>query len=333
MIVQGAESSKRIDVVAAWISNPRGEVLLAQRPPGKAHAGCYEFPGGKINANETEAQALAREIHEELNLIVETNEPLARVEHNYPDVGLIDLRLHRVHRFAGTARGLEGQALRWIWPALAHRLPLSALDRKITQLLCLSRHYLITPEPPSPTAGIKARKAWLLCLEKSVASGQRLVLLRSKQYPVRELRSIATLARDCVHHQGGEILLQDDVQSALDWRFGGISLTANALRKITKAKAKRPVPETMHLAASCHSAEELAMAEQLGCDFATLAPVQATPTHPGQTGMGWSQFQTLCATSKLPIYALGGMSTEHLAIANQQGAFGVAGISAFWVAE
>jgi 8-oxo-dGTP diphosphatase len=323
-------AQRRIDVVAAWISNPRGEILLAQRPPGKAHAGCYEFPGGKIQAGESEAQALAREVFEELNLHVETSEALERFEHVYPDIGLIDLRLHRVHGFRGEARGVEGQALRWIWPALAHRLPLPALDRQITRALCLSRQYLITPEPPAPDASIKARKSWLLSLEKSVAAGARLVLLRSKLYPVRDLRSIATLARDCVHHQGGEILLQDDVQAALDWRFGGVSLTAKALRKLAKSKSMRPVPETQHLAASCHSAEELGMAAELGCDFVTLAPVQETQTHPGQPGMGWSSFKQLCETRKLPIYALGGLEPGQLDAAQSHGAFGVAGISSFW---
>ena len=58
------------EVVAAVITHPNGRVLLAQRPPGKAYAGYWEFPGGKVEQDELLEVALARELHEELGIIV-----------------------------------------------------------------------------------------------------------------------------------------------------------------------------------------------------------------------------------------------------------------------
>ncbi|NJR44074.1 thiamine-phosphate pyrophosphorylase [bacterium] len=93
----------------------------------------------------------------------------------------------------------------------------------------------------------------------------------------------------------------------------------------------RPLPAPYWLAAACHNAAELQRAMAIGCDFVTLAPVCATQTHPGIAGMGWTAFQQLTQiAAPLPIYALGGLAPSDLALAQAHGAFGVAGISAFW---
>ena len=58
------------EVVAAVLTQPDGRVLLAQRPPGKVYAGYWEFPGGKVEPGESLEAALARELHEELGIVV-----------------------------------------------------------------------------------------------------------------------------------------------------------------------------------------------------------------------------------------------------------------------
>lgn len=89
-----------IDVVAAFICNPQGEVLCMQRGAGKyAYTDYkYEFPGGKIEPNETPQQALERELIEEMDLKVQVGEQVAGIEHHYPD---FDIRL-RVFRCTPT---------------------------------------------------------------------------------------------------------------------------------------------------------------------------------------------------------------------------------------
>ena len=62
------KTRRRIAVVAAVLQRPDGRFLLAQRPPGKAYAGYWEFPGGKVEPDETPALALKRELQEELGI-------------------------------------------------------------------------------------------------------------------------------------------------------------------------------------------------------------------------------------------------------------------------
>jgi 8-oxo-dGTP diphosphatase len=320
---------KQISVVAALIENPRGELLLSQRLIGKAHAGLWEFPGGKIEARETPEQALERELREELGLHMQACNLFASYQHNYVEENVaLTMLLYRI-QWQGKAPGqvgLEGQALRWVAPARMHRLSMPAADLPAARVLGLPKQYLITPEPPAPTDSAQARRAWLAALERSVIAGNKLVLLRAKHTPLKQLRTLAALARDVVAHHGGEILLQDDFELCEQWRFGGVSLTAEALMRCRS----RILAKTSWLAASCHNATELAQAQSLGCDFVTLAPVNTTATHPQASAMGWPQFCALAKTASMPLFALGGISAADLSAAHDAGAWGVAGIRGFW---
>ena len=102
-----------IRVVAAALIDPRGRVLIAERPHGKHMAGRWEFPGGKLAAGETEAQALARELREELGVRMLAGRPMMRLTHPYAD-RRVDLSLWVIGRYEGEPRGLEGQALKWV---------------------------------------------------------------------------------------------------------------------------------------------------------------------------------------------------------------------------
>lgn len=73
-----------------------------------------------------------------------------------------------------------------------------------------------------------------------------------------------------------------------------------------QALSSRPVPAERWLGVSCHDAGQLRHAAAMGADYATLGPVLPTPSHPGQPGMGWSQFALLAADAALPVYGLGG---------------------------
>jgi 8-oxo-dGTP diphosphatase len=88
-------------------------VLIAQRPPGKWQAGRWEFPGGKIEAEETSADAVVRELHEELGVAVRAARPLGLFSHDYAD-GRIEIELWLVMAYDGEPQSLDGQALRWV---------------------------------------------------------------------------------------------------------------------------------------------------------------------------------------------------------------------------
>lgn len=103
----------RIHVAAGVILNDGDEVLLALRPKHKHQGGLWEFPGGKVEAGEAVEAALARELLEELNLIVEQSEQLLVTEHDYGDKH-VTLDVWVVRSFSGEPHGREGQELRWV---------------------------------------------------------------------------------------------------------------------------------------------------------------------------------------------------------------------------
>ena len=105
----------RFRVVAAALFDREGRVLLADRPPGKHLAGCWEFPGGKRAPGEGARTALDRELAEELGIEVLSARPWASVSHDYPDRG-IDLTLWLVEAWRGEPRPLDGQRLAWVSP-------------------------------------------------------------------------------------------------------------------------------------------------------------------------------------------------------------------------
>ena len=102
-------------VVAAALFDRDGRVLIAQRPRGKPLAGRWEFPGGKVDAGESERQALARELREELGIEVLAARPFMRLTHAYAERD-VELSLWIVERFSGAPRSLDAQALKWVAP-------------------------------------------------------------------------------------------------------------------------------------------------------------------------------------------------------------------------
>ena len=110
-----------IHVVAAALYDAAGRVLIAERPPGKHLAGRWEFPGGKIDAGETERQALTRELAEELGVAMRSRAPaLLHVSHDYDD-RRVEISLWVVEDFSGEPTGLDGQVLKWVLPDKLHR--------------------------------------------------------------------------------------------------------------------------------------------------------------------------------------------------------------------
>lgn len=130
-------------VVAAAVTAADGRVLIAQRPPGKHLAGGWEFPGGKLEAGESRTDGLARELREELGIVIREPRPLMRIRHAYPygDV-LIDLWV--VTRYGGEPRGLDGQALRWLTQDELQTAELLPADRPLVRALRLPERLVAT---------------------------------------------------------------------------------------------------------------------------------------------------------------------------------------------
>jgi 8-oxo-dGTP diphosphatase len=127
-------------VVAAALVDPDGRVLIARRPPGKAMAGLWEFPGGKLEDGETPEGALIRELNEELAIRVKEPclAPFTFASHSYPDFHLL-MPLYVCRRWDGTVSAREHKALKWIRPrdliADPAAFPMPAADLPLLPML------------------------------------------------------------------------------------------------------------------------------------------------------------------------------------------------------
>jgi len=304
-----------VHVACGVLVNAQGEVLLAQRPDGKIAAGYWEFPGGKIEVGESPRVALARELEEELGVVITHAEPLLRFTHHYSNRS-IALDCWRVRAWQGLPQGREGQALRWL-PAAQLQLaqPLLPTVAPIARALQLPSVYRITPDGLSAAAlaaGIAQLppRSWLR--------------LRQPSWTAADYQEHAPALIALAQAAGHRMILDGSPERAERLGADGWHARADQLAGLTAR------PELPFCFASCHTPAELAQAAALGFDAAVLGPVQATATHADALPLGWQQFAQLAAQADLPVYAIGGVSSADLIDATAHGAIGVAGIRAFW---
>jgi 8-oxo-dGTP diphosphatase len=312
-------SLRFIHVAAAAITDVRGRILLARRTDGRDLAGLWEFPGGKCEPGESPEHALVRELQEELGITVQVGPPLINVPQQYPDKRLrLDVR--QVKAWQGIPRGIEGQALAWVAPEKLTRYPMPPADRPVVAALLQPDRYLVTPEPGDDDA------AWLASLSAALVAGIRRVQLRARSIDSQtRWRSLAEAAAGLCRKAGAEALVNGDIELARQLGIG-VQLRSSQLGSLSS----RPLPGNLTVAASCHNTEALQLAQALDCDFAVLGSVLPTTTHPEASPLGWEGFARLRESVSLPIYAIGGLSPEHLAEARQHGAQGIAAIRTLW---
>ncbi|WP_415838837.1 8-oxo-dGTP diphosphatase MutT, partial [Roseomonas mucosa] len=131
-----AGGSRLLLVSACALIDADGRVLLARRPEGKALAGLWEFPGGKVDPGETPEAALIRELREELGIdVAETClAPFAFASHAYDGFHLL-MPLYLCRRWEGTPESREGQALAWVRPQKLADYPMPPADKPLVALL------------------------------------------------------------------------------------------------------------------------------------------------------------------------------------------------------
>jgi 8-oxo-dGTP diphosphatase len=359
LIPKGA--GKALEVAAGILTDARGRVLLMQRLPGKHLAGLWEFPGGKVEPGETTAQALVRELDEELGVEVLASTPLISIPWHYPEKSV---RLHALRATAwnGEPHAREGHPLRWVDMRDLDAAEMPAADVPILAALRLPAYYVIsgvtgTGLQSGESEGSESFSAdhletvsgsffefaasesvqWRKNDPDTVSKGpggedrgegaepaRVLWQLRMPQASRDEIKRVAQDALRAGPALRDSLVLNHDIQLARELGVG-VHLRAAQLRELRE----RPLPRTSWVGASCHGAEELDVAAQLGADFATLSPVNATASHPAAAPLGWERFAQLVADARLPVYALGGVGPDDLDRARNAGAQGVAGIRAF----
>lgn len=123
-------------VVAVALIDADNRILIAQRPEGKQLAGLWEFPGGKLNADERPEAALIRELREELGIEVKESclAPLTFASFAYPEFHLL-MPLYVCRRWEGLVRSMEGQALKWVKPHDLRSYPMPPADEPLIPAL------------------------------------------------------------------------------------------------------------------------------------------------------------------------------------------------------
>ena len=346
---------RRIHVMAAVIRRADGCILIAKRPDTAHQGGLWEFPGGKLEDGESRLGGLARELLEELGIHVTNAEPLIDIRHDYPDKS-IRLDVWSVSAFSGEAHGAEGQQVRWVVPGDLGEYDFPAANKPIVLAATLPERYLITPD------GLGADDL-VTGLDAARASGTRIVQLRQTGLG---RKGSGQLAASLMARFGGDFIWmlkgERPLLSGAGWHLTARQLRAlhgagwckgepfatgpsllpdSALAGIQGERSpgagslweRSPGREGVWsglLAASCHNAEELQMAHEVGADFVTLSPVMPTRSHPGAAHLGWERAEELIAQATMPVYLLGGMTADHLEKAQAIGAQGIAGISGLW---
>lgn len=332
---------KQIHVVAGVIRDARARILLARRTAGRDLAGLWEFPGGKVEPDESPEAALVRELREELGIEARIGDALIRVPQQYPHKRLL-LDVRQVE-FRGVPRGLDGQALAWVPPAKLASYPMPPADRPVVAALRQPDRYLVTPVPDHD-------RAWRGALAQALERGVQRVQLRAPGVEATRWARLAEAAVRLCHEAGAEVLVNGD--AALAERLGvGLHLPASRLQHAVAAALGRdalvaamPFLDEEHrgqgpllrgqaprpLAASCHTIDDLLRAQALGCDFVVLGPVLPTATHPQAPGIGWNAFAAMRERVSLPIYAIGGLGIDDIEPARRHGAQGIAAIRGLW---
>jgi 8-oxo-dGTP diphosphatase len=109
---EGGADRKVVEVAVGVLLQPDGAFLLTSRPEGKAYAGYWEFPGGKVESGETIEQALRRELQEEIGVTIANAAPWRVEVVDYPHA-LVRLHFCKVNQWTGVLDMREGQAHSW----------------------------------------------------------------------------------------------------------------------------------------------------------------------------------------------------------------------------
>ncbi|MGE5161544.1 MAG: Nudix family hydrolase [Betaproteobacteria bacterium] len=305
-----------VDVAVGILVRPDGRLLLASRPAGKPYAGYWEFPGGKLEAGETVAHALRRELHEELGVDIGAVHPWVVRVFDYPHA-LVRLHFCRVFEWSGELHARERQRFGFF---SLDALPAPLLPATVPVLRGLE----LPPVYAVSAAGALGIDAFLRRLAESLDRGLKMVQLREPTLSTAEVDGLFDEVLAMARAAGARLLVNSRHPRALWEAADGVHLTSSALATIGERPALRWV------GASVHDAKELARAAELGVDFVVLGPVEVTASHPGQAPLGWAAFERIAAGAPLPVYAIGGLDSGALRRAMARGAHGIALLSAAW---
>jgi 8-oxo-dGTP diphosphatase len=311
-------TNKEVAVAVAILIKPNGEFLLAQRPAGKVYADWWEFPGGKVEPDESVLDALKRELHEELGVDIARAYPWLTIRHSYEHAN-VRLHVYRVTEWRGEPHGKENQAFQWQSISNLTVSPLLPAAAPMIKALALPPVYAIT------NATELGEAEFFLRLDLALNNGLKLIQVREKTFSPKQLKNFAQQVIAKAHAYQAKVLINTDMILAQTLRADGVHLNAMQLMTLETR------PDFPLVGASCHNQSELERAEKLACDFVALGSVMLTQSHPGTKTLGWENAAKFIHDYSLPVYALGGMQESDIKTAWANGFQGVAMQRAVWI--
>ncbi len=306
---------KTIKAVVGVLRNPANEILIAKRQDHQFMGGFWELPGGKIEPQESDQEAVIRELNEELGIVVTDLSRHQTMTYQYPD-RVIKLSIYNINQYQNTPIGAEGQEI--TWSSIEHLTHFNLLPtmKDFINSVTLPNKYWITPSSEHQSNG------WMEKFDEKLKQGISLIQLRSKIKIDNDF--IQKLYNKC-HQVNVKLLLNIPNKTFKEDYCDGWHLTTNEMLNLKE----RPCEAEQILSASTHDLNEALKAQSLGVDFVLISPVQATQTHPDTTPIGWDAAKEVVEQLNIPVYFLGGMTLNDLNKTLNLGAQGIAGVSSF----
>ncbi|MBF4521633.1 thiamine phosphate synthase [Acinetobacter towneri] len=281
----------------------QNKVLVGWREAKQHQGNKHEFPGGKVEAGESPVAACRREVFEEVGIGLQHWHAFDVICHEYDDV---IVNLHIFHAAVPTAL-LKDIQVPWAW---------------------FSRSQLLDLNFPQANRAILQRLVWPKAIKISedlslLSSLPKEKLLYWRVEPTAEQKM--ELIQYCVE-QLGQVIINLELWKQLNpmqqQAVAAIHLKQSQLKQLQKGDLK----VGLRYIAACHDIVSAQHAQQIGCEAILLSPVLSTATHTDATALGWEKFQQITELVDIPVFALGGLTQDDLAVAEQHHAYGIAGV-------
>ena len=222
--------------------------------------------------------------------------------------------------WTGMVEGREGQELQWV----------NLKKYNATKVLPPNQviHHALKNNLPNIYAITNLQEIssenFFQALKRKVNEGLDLIQIREKNLLKTELEDFLVGIKKILHLTNVRIIINSNIDLAYEYELDGVHLNSKQLHELSH------FPKDLLVGASCHSENDLKVAEEKNADFAVLGSVKKTLTHPDLEPIGWVRFNKLVNNSNLPIYSIGGMTNSDVLSSLEYGGIGIASQRAIW---
>lgn len=295
-------SKPNIHVAIALLLH-QNKVLVGWRGAEQHQGNKHEFPGGKVEENETPLEACRREVFEEVGVGLKDWHAFDVICHEYDDVVV---NLHLFHAVV-PAELLNEIQQPWTW---------------------YSRAELLNLNFPKANFGILQRLYWptQIKISEHLADLEQLkpqqLLYWRVEHQAADVETLEQLPTELAANLIINFKAWQQLTAPMQKKVAAVHLKQQQLMAFKRGD----LPVGMRVIAACHDLVAMQHAQDIGCDAMILSPVLATATHPDVVPLGWARFQEYTQQVEIPVFALGGMRAACLHEAQSHHAYGIAGI-------